>query len=253
MNKMIQRQEIVPPWIEKQQELIKAATVFRSRLRADWKRHAARMMASGGGTLQEKMARATEYARAEEIHNPRRRNVEQIAVPTNATDDAVVARLRKEAVDAVGETTTTTTTASPSGDESSGSTEPQVTLTGPFRDPDWIATEKSYMELAVANLNAITRSYNLMAPELAKKPYFNLERELNNCFADVAPLLAGEIKERATRPALKDQTGGGHGTRMGVLDRFAREGKSAKVYESRAPHYGFRDMWRDLWGGAKGG
>ena len=35
MNKIIQKQEIVPPWIEKQQELIKAANVFRARLRAD--------------------------------------------------------------------------------------------------------------------------------------------------------------------------------------------------------------------------
>ena len=35
MNKIIQKQEIVPPWIEKQQELIKAANVFRARLRVD--------------------------------------------------------------------------------------------------------------------------------------------------------------------------------------------------------------------------
>ena len=38
MNKMIQRQDIVPPWIEKQQELVKTANVFRGRLRADWVR-----------------------------------------------------------------------------------------------------------------------------------------------------------------------------------------------------------------------
>jgi hypothetical protein len=38
MNKIIQKQEIVPPWIEKQQELASAASKFRTRLRADWKR-----------------------------------------------------------------------------------------------------------------------------------------------------------------------------------------------------------------------
>ena len=31
LNKMIQKQEIVPPWIEKQQELVAAASKFRSR------------------------------------------------------------------------------------------------------------------------------------------------------------------------------------------------------------------------------
>ena len=49
MNKIIQKQEIVPPWIEKQQELGKAVNSFRGRLRNDWRRHAARMISSRGG------------------------------------------------------------------------------------------------------------------------------------------------------------------------------------------------------------
>ncbi|KAJ4286398.1 hypothetical protein N0V88_008021 [Collariella sp. IMI 366227] len=116
MNKMIKRQEIVPPWIEKQQELVKAANNFRARLRNDWKRHAARMIASGGGTLEQQMARAAAHARAEEIHNPRRRNSEQISVPTNITPDIVMQQ--------------------------------QTTFT------------------------PLTRSYNLMAPELSRNPTF---------------------------------------------------------------------------------
>ena len=48
MNKMIQRQDLVPPWIEKQQELLKAARVFRTRLRSDWRRYVARMIAAEG-------------------------------------------------------------------------------------------------------------------------------------------------------------------------------------------------------------
>lgn len=100
------------------------------------------------------------------------------------------------------------------------------------------------METAITNLNNITRSYNLMAPELAKKPYFNLERELNNCFADVAPQLAEEIKVRANRPVKNSLA---VEKKKGILDRFANEGKGrAKVYENRSPHYGFREMWRDL-------
>lgn len=42
MNGMIKKQDIVPPWIEKQQEVASAAATFRKRLRHDWKRHVAR-------------------------------------------------------------------------------------------------------------------------------------------------------------------------------------------------------------------
>src|SRR5690348_2707270 len=90
MNKMIKRQDIVPPWIEKQQELLKTAENFRGRLRHDWKRHASRMIAARGGTLEQQIARAAAHARAEELHNPRRRNHEQITVPTNSTDHSLV-------------------------------------------------------------------------------------------------------------------------------------------------------------------
>ena len=91
---MIKRQDLAPPWIDKQQELLSAVRVFRLRLRNDWKRHASRMMAIRGGSLQEQMARAEENARAEQVHNPRRRKVEEITVPTNTTDDAVIATTR---------------------------------------------------------------------------------------------------------------------------------------------------------------
>ncbi|KAK0378033.1 hypothetical protein CMEL01_08021 [Colletotrichum melonis] len=236
MNKMIKRQEIVPPWIEKQQELAKTAGIFRARLRNDWRRHVARMISSKGGSLEEKMQLAEDYARAEERHNPRKRNSDSISVPTNVTDDPVMAKVRQQAVE--GNST------SEAGPEAA-STKPARPLVQPFRDSDWLATESSYMNLAVNNLNAITRSYNLMAPELAKKPYFSLERELKACYADVAPLVAETIRERATRPTktLFDAAGGGQVT---VFDRFSKEGTSAKIYDSRAPHYGFKEMWRDL-------
>lgn len=245
MNKMIKRQEIVPPWIEKQQELIKAANTFRTRVRGDWRRHAARMISSAGGTLQEKMSRAEEYAKAEEIYNPRRRNTDQISVPTNATDDPVMAELQQELAAAKGKAASDTE--SESGDPAPSSepevSEPEISFTRPFRDPAWEATERGYMELAINNLNAIARSYNLMAPELAKKPYFNLQRELDNCFADVAPLLANEIQERASRPVAKNSSFSE--VRPSVLDRFSRE-QTAKIYERKMEPYGFREMWRDL-------
>lgn len=239
MNKMIKKQEMVPPWIEKQQEVVKAATVFRARLRNDWKRHAARMIASRGGPLEEQVRTAEEYARAEEVHNPRRRNSDQVSVPTNTTDDVVMVAMRQEAIPVSPADV-------PAPTPAAAASEPEVMLTRPFRDPDWEATERSYMELAVSNMNTLTRAYNLMAPELAKKPYFSLERELKACFADVAPLVAGEIRDRARRPSRTGQAQ--LGPQAGsLLDRFVMEGKSSKVYDSRAPHYGFKEFWKDLW------
>ncbi|KAI1381276.1 hypothetical protein F4677DRAFT_120969 [Hypoxylon crocopeplum] len=239
MNKMIKRQEIVPPWIEKQQELSKAAHVFRARLRSDWKRHAARMIASKGGSLEDQMNRAIRYAKAEGVHNPRTRNVDQIAVPTNSTDDPVMVKIRQQA--------SLETNPEPAPETAdSGGLPRDAPLPPPFRDPDWLKTEQSYMDLSITHLNTLTRSYNLMAPELAKKPYFSLERELNNCYADVAPQLAGAIKDRASRPSKPFGEGLGN-TQTSILDRFGKGGHTAKVYDSKAPHYGFKEMWRDLW------
>ncbi|KAI8311474.1 hypothetical protein K4K59_007368 [Colletotrichum sp. SAR11_240] len=236
MNKMIKRQEIVPPWIEKQQELAKVAGAFRARLRNDWRRHVARMISSRGGSLEEQMQKAEDYARAEELHNPRKRNSDSISVPTNSTDDIVMVKMRQQAAEdaAAKDAAVTATKESPA---------PPV---APFRDSDWLESERSYMTLAIENMNAITRSYNLMAPELAKKPYFSLERELSACYADVAPQVAGTIRERATRPVkpMFDSAGAGPAA---IFDRFSKEGKTAKIYDSKAPHYGFKEMWRDIW------
>jgi hypothetical protein len=260
---MIQRQDIVPPWIEKQQELVKAANVFRARLRNDWTRHAARSIASHGGSLQDQMRRAELYAASERLYNPKKRAVEQISVPTNATSDPVMVKITQEA------SLPGAPTASPSIEVSletkdgeiklaesakdnslpAGSSVPQSSLPAPlpppFRLPEWELAEQSYLNLAVTNLNNITRSYNLMAPDLAKKPYFSLERELKSCYADVAPILAQEIKDRATRPAreLVEKVGHKPG---GVLERFAKD--TAKIYDSKRPLYGFKEFWNDLFG-----
>lgn len=250
MNKMIKRQDIVPPWIEKQQELAKAAENFRGRLRHDWKRHASRMISARGGTLEQQIARANAHARAEALHNPRRRNPEQISVPTNSTDDVVMLQLS---------TSSQSSPSSPPTDEPSLSP-PQETLPShPFRDPAWEAAESAYMTLAINNLNTLTRSYNLLAPELAKKPYFSLERELSNCFADVAPQIAAEIRARAIKPArsLVDRPfgagmglsggSGGQGGGMGGLFGGGTE-SGVSVVEGREKRYGMKEFWRDLWG-----
>ena len=83
-----------------------------------------------------------------------------------------------------------------------------------------------------------------MAPELAKKPYFSLDRELKSCYADVAPLLSGEIKDRATRPVKDLVEKIGH-TPGSVFERFAKD--QVNIYDSKKPMYGWKEFWNDLW------
>ncbi|KAF5561355.1 hypothetical protein FPHYL_6194 [Fusarium phyllophilum] len=210
MNKMIQRQDIVPPWIEKQQELAKELGIFRARLRNDWRRFAARMIASRGGSLQEQIRRAEEYAAAEEVHNP--------IIRKNA--DGQVEGI-KAASPVVGR---------------------------PFRDSAWEQTEAAYLKLSIERLNALTRSYNLMAPDLAKKPYFSLERELKACFAEVAPTVAQEIQERATGGKARSLGGGGQaGKQTGLLETLTGGGDVKVHVEAQEKAYGLKEWWRDVW------
>jgi hypothetical protein len=120
--------------------------------------------------------------------------------------------------------------------------------THPFRDPSWESIEHSYHKLAIEDLNSKTRSYNLQAPELAKKPYFNLERELNACYADVAPQLASAIRERAIKPVRKvEGFGQGFAKDSSVMGRLV--GEKVKVRDERVEkQYGFRQFWKDVWG-----
>jgi hypothetical protein len=129
----------------------------------------------------------------------------------------------------------------------------------PFRDPAWEKAELAYHTLAVQELNALTRSYNLMAPKIAQKPYLTLTRELRRCFADVAPSLPAAITERSRKPAVKISVL--PHLEGGVLERFGH-GVGAERYrghegrirdEVAGKGYGFREFWKDLFGGASTG
>ncbi|KAL8734650.1 MAG: hypothetical protein Q9166_001306 [cf. Caloplaca sp. 2 TL-2023] len=275
MNKIIQKQEIVPPWIEKQQELVKEAQNFRGRLRNDWKRHAARAIASKGGSVEAQVRRAEAYAAAEAAQNPKRAKVE--ALSEIDSEGRISQVTVTESAPAASEPSNTTITVSedlasraPAIDTSTSSDDPHRSIDvparsldppytsaatspspplpslSPFRDPAWQSLEHSYHSLAISSLNSLTRSYNLMAPDLAKKPYFSLDRELRSCFADVAPLLPDEIRERARRPEKIRVEAVGHRP-GGVLERLGA-GEGVRVYDSLKPNYGFRQFWRDLWG-----
>jgi hypothetical protein len=277
MNKIIQKQEIVPPWIEKQQELTSAASKFRSRLRADWKRHAARVIASKGGSLLDQIKRAEAFAKAELIANPLKRKQETL---TTVDDDGHMSQITLSGglkVNPVGEgpnaesvvteevvakmvtldaspeavahdpgSATVTDMATQTMEVPVPTPEPEVPPAPyPFRDPDWERIEGSYWTVAIKDLNDKARSYNLQAPELAKRPYFNLQRELNSCFADVAPQLAGAILDRARKPSKKVDGWQSSGQKS-VLDSII--GGPVRVRdERREKQYGFRQFWKDLW------
>ncbi len=272
MNKIIQKQDIVPPWIEKQQELVKEARTFRTRLRNDWKRHAARVIASKGGSVETQVRRAEDYAAAEAALNPKTTKVEalseidtegrlsQVTVtesnPAPSDPSRVTITVSEDLASEAPQTDALTSEGSRIQSESSHLSGPaQVSSTAGvahpltlsrFRDPAWEALERPYHTLAISSLNSLTRSYNLMAPDLAKKPYFNLDRELRACFADVAPLLPSEIRERARRPEKIRVEVVGHRP-GGVLEKFGG-GEKVRVYDSVKPNYGFKDFWKDLWG-----
>ncbi|KAL2797148.1 hypothetical protein BJX66DRAFT_323561 [Aspergillus keveii] len=218
MNKIIQKQEIVPPWIEKQQELAREVDRFRQRLRVEWRRHAARIIASQGGSLETQMRRAEAYAAAEVRYAER-------------------AKIAKAFAD--GDTIPSPTdTPTPSENDTS------IPHLSPLRDTQYIANERSFLELSVKTINSLARSYNLQAPPVAQKPYLNLERELEACYAAVAPTLAEEIRRRATERVRTPVSVGSKAS--SVLDNLATS-HTSKVYdEDQSKGYGFKEFWSDL-------
>lgn len=265
MNKIIKKQEIVPPWIEKQQEVVSTATRFRSQLRYAWKRHACRMIASAGGSVEAQIQRAREYAAAEARENPVKRKEEKLnavddagqvsqitlagelkATPDTPTSTETHIEVKETSVgNPVTPTDITEITIDQSAPQPTSST-PPLAFRQPFRDPNWESIERSYHELTIANLNSLTRSYNLMAPQLAQKPYFNLQRELNACFAEVAPQLPDEIRERSIRPHVKVEVL--THKEGSVLEKTFRLQKTRVFDENlEVKGYGFRQFWKDLW------
>jgi hypothetical protein len=271
MNKIIQKQEIVPPWIEKQQELVKLVSSFRSRLRNDWKRHAARSISSKGGSLGEQISRARAFALAEERQNPQQMKVERLSEIDSDGTLSTVTVMEKPGMlakdgGATSQTTVTVIDTTPEdapvaedknpmtsdelsapfteSDVQSNKQAPILPMAYPFRDPQWEKTENAYHTLAIDELNNLTRSYNLMAPKIAQKPYYTLSRELARCFSDVAPILGDEIAQRARAPTVKVEIIGHR--EGGIMEKFGT-GHVAKVRDEDVKKgYGFKEFWRDL-------
>jgi len=176
-----------------------------------------------------------------------------ITVTESAPEDAPQAEdAQTTAALEPGSEATTTTTAQATTDDAPRTNPAQppkpptvLPMAYPFRDPQWEKIENAYHTLAVTELNNLTRSYNLMAPKIAQKPYYSLPRELARCFADVAPTLADEIAQRARAPKVKMEIIGHR--EGGVMDRFGT-GHVAKVRDEdlKKKGYGFKQFLRDL-------
>ncbi|KAI1915020.1 hypothetical protein LOZ61_001944 [Ophidiomyces ophidiicola] len=243
MNRILQKQELAPEWIQKQQELKLELHRFRTQLRSDWKRHAARLISSQGGSLQLQIRRAQAYAAAESRHNKAAR----CSVPTEYKD-ATGAEPRTQ-IDNEGRLSRTLRIeATPNSTESNSENEPEPLPNLPcLRDPQYLSVEKEYHELKIKKLNDLVRSYNLQAPQIAQRPYVNLQRELDTCYADVAPSLADEVHRRATQrshePGRVSMT-----EATNPLQQVLGLGKAVRVYdEDTAKGYGMKQFWRDLW------
>ncbi|KAJ5617893.1 hypothetical protein N7537_003007 [Penicillium hordei] len=233
MNKIIQQQEIVPPWIEKQQQLSSELNRFRERLRADWRRHAAMLIASKGGSLDVQMKRAKAYAAAEA------RLADKAKLEASLQEDTSVSEINSD-----GRITSKSETSQSPAIKNDEETSEDLAHLPPLRDPGYLAIERSYHELAVKQINTLARSYNLQAPAFAHKPYINIDRELNACYAAVAPELAEEIKRRATERARPTSiVPPASSSKFGSLGMA----QSVKVHEEdQSKGYGMKELWRDL-------
>ena len=220
LNKIIQKQEILPPWVEKQQELAQTTHTFRLRLHRDWLRFITRRIASSGGSLASQIETAENYARAE----ARRVKLELITVKLSHNEELTAEEKEWYEADQVN---------------------PGPTKL--FRDAEWEKQEESFNNLSIKDLNDLARSYNLMAPELARKPYFSLERELKRCFAAVAPEVAGELKRRAEKGTTWDDVGVKKKKKESVKGKLGLE-DGVEVYDDERPTFGFRDLWRQWFG-----
>ncbi|KAK6503959.1 hypothetical protein TWF506_002176 [Arthrobotrys conoides] len=237
LNRMIQRQEIVPPWIEKQQELQKEIRSFRGRIRTDWKRHVVRTIASWGGNPDVWIRRAEEYVKAEQTVNPN---------PATAIEGTQT----KNTLNQLKEDVLTPEKSAALLKESMESAKTEKPLI-PFRDSNWERNELAYHEASIKTINNMTRSYNLQAPSIAQRPFLTLRREILACYRDVMPTIPTEMIERANNPNYgKSQLQLGESKTdnedKNILSLLSSSEKGKVYDESEAKAYGLKQFWKDL-------
>jgi hypothetical protein len=249
MNRILQKQQATPEWIQKQQEVRLEITRFRSRLREDWRRHAARVIASQGGSLETQIRRAKAYAAAEARRVDAANNKKMFTEENDFADDDSRTQIGEEGrikrLSTVSSDQHSQANNTPG--DSSSSDEP-LPIVSPLRDPQYLSIEYEYHTLTIKKLNEQIRSYNLQAPQLSQRGYLTLERELETCYAEVAPSLPEEVRRRATEKA-PDHTMpiSTAGDTSGLQQTFGLAQKVRVYEEDSSKGYGFKQFWRDIW------
>jgi len=67
------------------------------------------------------------------------------------------------------------------------------------RDSEWVSKERAYHETAVANLNALVRKYNGLAPYAVRRSYYIREVEVERLYEDCAQEIMDGILEKCNR------------------------------------------------------
>lgn len=65
-----------------------------------------------------------------------------------------------------------------------------------LRDSEWEERERSYHDIAVAELNSLVRKYNALAPYSVRRPYYPREAELAKAYQDCGGDILRGISER---------------------------------------------------------
>ena len=107
---------------------------------------------------------------------------------------------------------------------------------------DWESREAKYHSLAVEDLNQKTRSYNTIAPYSARKTYTTLQKELEDCYRDVAPQIVDSIRNRVSSspPIIRPGTGVAGGA-LGALRNLTGQKQTFHVRE-----FSLMDLFRGL-------
>jgi len=107
---------------------------------------------------------------------------------------------------------------------------------------DWESRESKYHSLAVEDLNQKTRSYNTIAPYSARKAYTTLEKELDDCYKDVAPQIVDSIRNRTTSSPPNIRTGAGVASgALGALHNLTGQKQAFHVHE-----FSLMDLFRGI-------
>jgi len=78
-----------------------------------------------------------------------------------------------------------------------------------LRDPEWVERERSYHEVAIAEVNSLVRKYNGLAPYVVRRPYYySREVEIERMYEACAEGVMRELQERFRDPVLISQTTG---------------------------------------------